>query len=82
MRRFVKNGETDLQKFVPPFGYVGASNRGNHRLIDVEKVLNRSPDSASVAEPLEPLPEEESALFGGLTSSNKITLTVPHGPKN
>lgn len=55
-------GKQDSASF---FGHVDASVRGNHCLIDVDNVAVPTPDSASVADPLELIFERESALFAG-----------------
>lgn len=61
----MKDAKTEAQDSVGSLGYVGASVRGDHYLIDVDKVAVPTPDTASVADPLELLLERDSALYAG-----------------
>lgn len=61
----MRDAHTEKQDPVASLGYVDATVRGNHCLIDVDKVAVPTSDCASVADPLELLFERESALFAG-----------------
>lgn len=61
----MKDAETDGQNSVLSFSYVGGPNRGDHCLIDVDKVAVPCHDCASVPDPLDLPPEKESAFFEG-----------------
>lgn len=61
----MKDAEADGQGAAAFFGYVGAPVRGDHCLIDVDKVTVPAPDCASVADPLRLLTERESTRFAG-----------------
>lgn len=61
--RLIKAAKTEKQDSVASFGYVGATNRRDHLLIDVDIVAVPSTDTVSVSKPLSLLSQEESARF-------------------
>lgn len=67
----MRDAEIKRQGSLVPFGYVGALARGEHCLIDADKVATHTPDAASVANPLELLLELDFDSFAALILSGK-----------
>lgn len=75
--RLIEDAKTDELDPVASFEYVGAMDRGDRCMIDVGMVAVPSTDTASVANPLELLFEQDSALF----ESSKIMRQKSDWPR-